>query len=200
MCAYRRLLCSKGIDIAENTFVVLALLAIALLIVGACETPVEDMTAPTEVPSVAAPMSQRGIGVSRAEMQAVLEEEPFGFTFNPLSHLSDGSPKLLGYSLEEGQEGTVELIGHPGNLTKINFAALFTGASSHTSLSRLTEVAFRSVPHEEREEGAELWVVEHIPLALEEGSQSARFDDICMQMKWFDNLHIMTLVVERCAP
>lgn len=200
MCAYSRLLCSKEIDIVKNTINVLALLAIILLMTGACETLVDDAPPATEVPTVATPAPTRGIGVSRAEMQAVLEEEPFGFTFNPLSHLSDGSPKLLGYSLEEGQEGTVELIGPPGNLTKINFAALFTGANSHTSLSRLTEVAFRSVPHEEREEGAELWVVEHIPLALEEGPQSARFDDICMQMKWFDNLHIMTLVVERCAP
>ena len=191
---------NKGrIDIVKNTFGILALLAIALLTTGACETPVEDTPGPTDVPTATTPVPSHGIGVSRAEMQAVLEEEPFGFAFNPLSNLSDGRSKLLGYSLEEGQAGTVELIGPPGNLTKINFAALFTGENSRIGLSRLTEVAFHATPGEEREQGADAWVVDHALLAIEEGPQSTRLDVICMQMEWFENLHIMTLVVERCA-
>lgn len=94
----------------------------------------------------------------------------------------------------------VELIGPPSNLTEITLATPIKGAYSRTGLSRLTEVAFRVTPERERGKGADAWVVEHTLLALEEGPQSTRFDDICMQMKWFDNLQMMSLVVERCAP
>ena len=183
----------------RNTFSVPALLAIILLITGACESPAEETPAPPEVPTVAKPAPQRGIGVSRTETQAALEEDPFGFTFDPLSNLADGSSRVLGYSLEEGQEGMVELIGPPSNLTKITIMTPTTSPYTRTGVLRLSEVAFHAAPQGERGKGAEVWVLDHILLAIEEGPQSARFDHICMEMNWFENLQMMTLVVERCA-
>ena len=184
----------------RKTFVVLVLLAIVLLGTVACETPVEDTSAPTEIPTVATPASLLGIGVSRAEMQVALEEDPFGFTFGPLSNLADGRSRMLGYVLEEGQEGMVELIGPPSNLTEINLVTPITGAYSRTGLSRLTELASYATPEGERGQGADAWVVDHILLAIEEGPQRARYSNICLEMQWHDNLQMVTLVLVHCSP
>ena len=184
----------------RNTFGVLALMAIALLMTGACETPVEDTPTPTDVPTAATPAPHRGIGVSRAEIQAALEEDPFGFTFDPPSILVDGQTRMLGFLLEEGQEGMAELIGPPDNLTMITIVTPTTGAYTRTGVSRLSEVAFHAATQGERGQGPEVWVLDHILLAIKEGPQSARYNDICMEMIWFENLQTMTLVVERCAP
>ena len=187
-------------DVVRNTFGILALLAISSFMTGACETTVENTSAPTEVQTVATPASTRGIGVSRSEMQSELEGDPFGFTFDP-PLLVNGPPIVLGYLVEEGQEGLVVLIGPPGNLTQITIMTPITGAYSRAGLSRLTELASRAISQGKRGQGtdADAWVMDHVLLTVEEGTQSTRFDDVCMEMEWLDDLQVMTLVLERCS-
>lgn len=167
---------------------------------GGCETPIEDTPEPTEGPTVATPAPARGIGVSRAEMQSALEADPFGFVFDSPYELTDWRSMVLGYSLEEGQEGMVELIGPPSNLTKITLTTPIAGAYARIGLLRLSEVASHVMPQRERRQGIDVWIGDHGLLAVEEGPQSTRYNDICMEMKWLDDLQIMTLIVERCAP
>lgn len=130
-------------------------------------------------------------------MQAALEEDPFGFTFDPPT-LVNGPPDVLGYSLEEGQDGVAVLTGPPGNLNKVAIMTPITGEYSRIGVSRLGEAAFHATRQEEQGDGADLWVVEHVLPAVEEGPQSARFEYICLQLEWFDDLQVMSLVIERC--
>ncbi|MXY45530.1 MAG: hypothetical protein F4Y44_00795 [Chloroflexi bacterium] len=181
----------------RNIFGILTMLIIALLMVGACETPAENVPTPSEVPIATTPAPQHGIGVRRAEMQATLEEDPFGFTFDPPS-LVNGPPNVLGYSLEEGQDGVAVLTGPPSNLSKVVIMTPITGEYSRIGVLRLGEAAFHATQQEEQGDGADIWVVEHISLAMEEGTQNTRYDDICLQMEWFDDLQVMALVIERC--
>ena len=94
----------------------------------------------------------------------------------------------------------VELIGPPSNLTQITLTTPITDAYAHIGLSRLSEVASHVMPQRERRQGIDVWIGDHGLLAIEEGAQSTQYNDICMEMKWLENLQMMTLVVERCAP
>lgn len=184
----------------RNTFCISALLAITLLITGACGTPAENMATPTGSPTVEKPAPRQGIGISWDEIQMPLREDPFGFAFNLPYELMDGRSMVLGYSLEEEQEGMIELVGPPSNLTEIILTTPITGEYARIGLSRLSEVVFHVMPERERRQGVDAWVGDHVLLAVEEGAQSARYNDICMEMEWFENLQMMTLGIERCAP
>ena len=74
-----------------------------------------------------------------------------------------------------------------------------TGPYSRTGLSRLTELASLTMPEREQGQDSDAWVADHILLAIEEGPQSTRYNNICMEMKWMEDWQMMTLVIQRCV-